>query len=149
MHPPPGRGDIPIGVYKGTALAEVASPYARAVAERCPNDLGPAERVPDVLKVYRRALSSQPDGAVTMIAVGQMNNLVDLLASPAEQPVLLLVDNCEHVVDAAASAIGAPEDPYQSTPAFVGCAAFSITGPGTSSRAVMTARSDTKREAKS
>ena len=26
-----------------------------------------------------------PDGAVTMIAVGQMNNLVDLLASPAWQ----------------------------------------------------------------
>ena len=23
-----GRGDIPIGVYKGTALAEMASPYA-------------------------------------------------------------------------------------------------------------------------
>jgi hypothetical protein len=80
-----GRGDLPIGVYKGTALAEVASPYARAVAERCPNDLGPAERVPDVLKVYRRALSARPDGAVTMIAVGQMNNLVDLLASPADE----------------------------------------------------------------
>src|SRR6188508_472748 len=27
-----GRGDIPIGVYKGTALAEVGSPYAKAVA---------------------------------------------------------------------------------------------------------------------
>jgi hypothetical protein len=79
-----GRGDIPIGVYKGTALAEVASPYARIVAERCANDVGPAARVPDVVGVYRRTLAAQPDGAVTLIAVGQMNNLIDLLASPAD-----------------------------------------------------------------
>src|SRR5262245_22844907 len=35
-----GRGDIPIGVYKGPKLALQGSPYARAVAERCPNDIG-------------------------------------------------------------------------------------------------------------
>lgn len=35
-----GRGDIPIGVYKGTALADIGSPYAKEVAERCPNDTG-------------------------------------------------------------------------------------------------------------
>jgi hypothetical protein len=79
-----GRGDIPIGVYKGTELAEVASPYARIVARRCPNDVGPSTGVPDVLNVYRRALAAQPDGSVTMIAVGQMNNLVDLLRSPPD-----------------------------------------------------------------
>ena len=80
-----GRGDIPIGVYKGSTLAEVGSPYARAVAERCPNDVGSADRVPDVLRVCRRALAAQADGAVTMIAVGQMNNLVDLLNSPPDE----------------------------------------------------------------
>jgi hypothetical protein len=79
-----GRGDIPIGVYKGSTLTEVASPYARIVAERCPNDIGPADKVPNVLHLYRRTLSAQPDGTVTMIAVGQMNNLVDLLASPPD-----------------------------------------------------------------
>lgn len=52
-----GRGDIPIGVYKGTALAVVASPYAAVVARRCPNDVGRGERVPDVVRVYRRALA--------------------------------------------------------------------------------------------
>lgn len=80
-----GRGDIPIGVYKGTTLAEVKSPYARAVAGRCPNDIGPADRVPDVRAVYRRALAAQVDGTVTMIAVGQMNNLVDLLHTPPDE----------------------------------------------------------------
>jgi hypothetical protein len=79
-----GRGDIPIGVYKGSELAHVGSPYAGVVAARCPNDLGPAVKVPDVRQVYRRALAAQPDGSVTMIAVGQTNNLVDLLATPAD-----------------------------------------------------------------
>ena len=80
-----GRGDIPIGVYKGSKLAAHGSPYAKAVAERCPNDIGLSEKVPNVLGVYRRILSKQPDGKVIMIAVGQMNNLVDLLGSPADE----------------------------------------------------------------
>jgi len=80
-----GRGDIPIGVYKGSKLAAHGSPYAKVVAERCPNDVGLAEKVPNVLGVYRRTLSRQPDGKVIMIAVGQMNNLVDLLASPPDE----------------------------------------------------------------
>jgi len=80
-----GRGEIPIGVYKGKNLAEVSSPYAKVVAEKCANDVGLAEKVPDVLKVYRKTLAGEADGAVTMIAVGQMNNLVDLLASEADE----------------------------------------------------------------
>jgi len=80
-----GRGEIPIGVYKGSTLAEMGSPYAKIVAERCPNDVGRADRVPNVLQVYRHSLAAQSDGSVTMIAVGQMNNLVDLLASPPDE----------------------------------------------------------------
>jgi hypothetical protein len=80
-----GRGDIPIGVYKGSQLARQGSPYAKAVSQRCPNDIGPSARVPDVLEVYRRILSAQPDGEVVIIAVGQMNNLVDLLGTPADK----------------------------------------------------------------
>jgi Heparinase II/III-like protein len=82
-----GRGNIPIGVYKGnrSKLVEMGSPYAKAVAERCPNDIGLSSQVPDVVGVYRRALSGQPDGKVTIIAVGQMNNLIDLLASPPDE----------------------------------------------------------------
>jgi hypothetical protein len=80
-----GRGDIPIGVYKGAKLAAHGSPYAQSVAKRCPNDLGLSSQVPNVLGVYRRVLSKQPDGQVTIIAVGQMNNLVDLLDSPPDE----------------------------------------------------------------
>jgi hypothetical protein len=80
-----GRGDIPIGVYKGSMLNLHGSPYIKAVVERCPNDIGLSSQVPDVRPLYRRILSSQPDGKVVMIAVGQMNNLVDLLASPPDE----------------------------------------------------------------
>jgi hypothetical protein len=80
-----GRGNIPIGVYKGSKLAMHDSPYAKAVAERCPNDVGLSDKVPDVIGVYRGILSKHPDGKVTMIAVGQMNNFVDLLASPPDE----------------------------------------------------------------
>jgi len=80
-----GRGDIPIGVYKGKQLALQESWYAKAVAEKCPNDVGLSGQVPNVLDVYRRILSSQPDGKVVLIAVGQMNNLIDLLDSAPDQ----------------------------------------------------------------
>lgn len=75
-----GRGEIPIGVYKGKGLT-TQSRFARSVAERCPNDVGLAGKVPDVVGLYRRVLASEPNGAVTLIAVGEMNNLVDLLNS--------------------------------------------------------------------
>ncbi|HTD86464.1 MAG TPA: nucleoside hydrolase [Candidatus Binatia bacterium] len=80
-----GRGDIPIGVYKGSKLALHDSPYAKVVAEKCPNDIGRSDKVQNVLDVYRRTLAAQPDGKVTIIAVGQMDNLVELLASPPDK----------------------------------------------------------------
>src|SRR6185295_5050317 len=42
-----GRGAIPIGVHKGSKLALHESSYARIVAERCPNDIGLSNLVPD------------------------------------------------------------------------------------------------------
>ena len=46
-------------------------PNAKKVAEGCPNDMGLSSQVPDVVSVYRRILSAQSDGAVTMIAVSR------------------------------------------------------------------------------
>lgn len=81
-----GRGDIPIGTYKGTDTGpRLGSRYAQAVAKLCPTDIGLADQVPDVIEVYRRVLARQSDRSVTMIAVGQMNNLVDLLRSPPDE----------------------------------------------------------------
>lgn len=72
-----GRGDVPVGIArKGLP---VKSRYARKVAEAFPNDLKDPKAVPDALAVYRKALKSQPDRSVTIVSVGFLNNLEDLL----------------------------------------------------------------------
>lgn len=72
-----GRPDVPVGIArKGLP---VKSRYARKVAEAFPNDLKDPKAIPDALAVYRKALKSQPDGSVTIVSVGFLNNLEDLL----------------------------------------------------------------------
>ena len=75
------RGDVPIGVFQGQlddpddehsryidGLAEMALPAGVPVVDSSPN-------------VYRRALRRQPDRSVTIVSVGFLNNLHDLLRS--------------------------------------------------------------------
>ncbi len=72
-----GRGDIPVGVYKGNLPDPDPSKYLDAVA-KFPHDLD-AKSAPSSLDVYRQVLANQPDGSVTIISVGFLNNLDDLL----------------------------------------------------------------------
>jgi len=72
-----GRGDIPIGVYKGKLDNPDESRYLEYVA-KFPHDLENKD-APDALKVYRQVLSKQPDSSVVIISVGFLNNLNDLL----------------------------------------------------------------------
>ena len=72
-----GRGDIPVGVYKGNLPDPDPSKYLDAVA-KFPHDLD-AESAPSSLDVYRQVLANQPNGSVTIISVGFLNNLDDLL----------------------------------------------------------------------
>jgi hypothetical protein len=72
-----GRGDIPVGIYKGDLPDPDPSKYLDAVA-KFPHDLD-SESAPSSLDVYRQVLASQPDGSVTIISVGFLNNLNDLL----------------------------------------------------------------------
>lgn len=80
-----GRGNIPIGVIKKPIKGSERDRYSKAVAEKCPNDIGLANQVQDVVQVYRKALAGQPDASVTMIAIGMMDNLVNLLNSPPDE----------------------------------------------------------------
>jgi hypothetical protein len=78
-----GRGDLPIGCPKlgGTMKP---SKYARQIAERFPQDLGPASNVPDAMEIYRQVLSAQPDASVVIVTVGYLTNVANLLKLPAE-----------------------------------------------------------------
>lgn len=85
-----GRPDIPVG-RNARAQYAVATPYWRSpaprfvqsLAERFPHDTGASP--PSAVSVYRRVLASQPDGSVTIISVGFMQNLADLLASKGDR----------------------------------------------------------------
>ena len=72
-----GRGDIPVGIYRGALNKPDSSKYLDHVA-KFPHDLEDAD-APSALDVYRQVLAEQPDGSVTIVSVGFLNNLHDLL----------------------------------------------------------------------
>jgi hypothetical protein len=72
-----GRGTIPIGIYKKELKDPDDSPYLEYVAE-FPHDLT-SEDAPSALDIYQKVLVEQPDKSVTIISVGFLNNLYDLL----------------------------------------------------------------------
>ena len=75
------RGDIPIGIYKKPLPDPDESRYLSHVAG-LPNDIPDnLDLVPDALDVYVETLESQSDSSVTIVSVGFLNNLADLLES--------------------------------------------------------------------
>ena len=72
------RGDIPIGIYKGDLTEPDESSYLESIAANFAHDL-PTIPTPSSLEVYQQVLSEQPDNSVTIISVGFLNNLYDLL----------------------------------------------------------------------
>ena len=86
------RGNIPIGIYKGDLADPDESSYLDSLAN-FPHDL-PITPTPSSLELYRQVLSQQPDNSVTIISVGFLNNLYDLLKADSdlvEQKVIELV----------------------------------------------------------
>lgn len=77
-----GRADLPVGAYRGELSAPDSSRYLDRLAtfpHRLAND-----SAPDALDVYRRVLNDQPDASVTIVSVGFLNNLADLLRAEAD-----------------------------------------------------------------
>ena len=79
-----GRGEVPIGTFRGDLQAPDESRYLDHVAT-FPHDLG-RQAVPESLELYRSVLGSEPDGSVTIVSVGFLNNLDVLLR---EEPRLV------------------------------------------------------------
>ena len=77
-----GRGDIPVGIFKGTLENPHNSRYLESVAQ-FPHDLESAT-AKSTLEVYQEILRDQPDGSVTIISVGFVNNLAELLQTDPE-----------------------------------------------------------------
>jgi len=78
------RGNIPIGIYKESLLSPDYSPYLSYVA-KFPNDISEnINDVPDAVDLYVETLEAQPDSSVTIISVGFLNNLGELLLNHSE-----------------------------------------------------------------
>ena len=97
------RGDIPIGIYKDTLVDPDESSYLDGIVANFPHDL-PTLPTPSSLELYRQVLSEQPDNSVTIISVGFLNNLYDLLKA---EPNLVAQKVTELVVMALLT-----DDPY-------------------------------------
>lgn len=81
-----GRGDLPIGSPKGDgASTDRGSRYAKHIARQYSTSLKTNDDATNAVKVYRRVLASQPDRSVTIVTVGYLTNLRDLLASGPDE----------------------------------------------------------------
>ncbi len=80
-----GRPEIPIAVVRGEAV-ELGDKqhWTDTIISRYPHKIQNNEDVPDALDLYRKILSSQPDHSVTIITVGFLTNLANLLRSSGD-----------------------------------------------------------------
>ena len=72
-----GRGDIPVGIYKKELAHPDKSDYLDALRQ-FPHDLN-KEKALSAVEVYTKVLAKQADKSVTIVSVGFLNNLFDLL----------------------------------------------------------------------
>lgn len=80
------RPQTPIGVPKGNALNIPAwQKWDSVVVARYPHTIRTNDETMDAVALYRKILTAQPDGSVTIVTVGFLTNLANLLQSPADQ----------------------------------------------------------------
>lgn len=79
-----GRGDIPVGAWKGGKPADRTGYDSALAASGLPHDLPAWDSLPTAAAAYARALESQPDSSVVMFCSGDVRNAWDLMRkSPA------------------------------------------------------------------
>lgn len=81
-----GRPEIPIGVVKGAGVEQDSRElhWPDSLMVNFPHTYSCNDQAPDAVQVYRKILAQQPDSSVTIITVGFLTNLKDLLLSEAD-----------------------------------------------------------------
>jgi purine nucleosidase len=79
-----GNPDVPIGTYHGSTFANMGSPYDGKVRDEFAKSEPTDDQLPTALHIYRSTLAAAPDGSVTVVSVGFLVNLEELLKSPAD-----------------------------------------------------------------
>ncbi len=80
------RPNIPVAVPKGNALTlRDWQHWTDTLIEKYPHSIKSNDDVPDAPDLYRKILSQQPDHSVTIVTVGFLTNLSNLLLSKADK----------------------------------------------------------------
>jgi inosine-uridine nucleoside N-ribohydrolase len=78
-----GRPDLPMGAPKTSGAKNLSDwqKWLDHLGANYPRDITSTDNVPDAVAVYRQVLSEQPDASVTVVTVGFLTNLANLLQS--------------------------------------------------------------------
>ncbi len=78
-----GRADLPIGVTKGAGVIQDSRElkWPDSLMVHFPHKYRSNDDAPDAVEVYRKVLANQPDTSVTIVTVGFLTNLKNLLLS--------------------------------------------------------------------
>lgn len=83
------RPEIPVGAPKSEGGASLTTwhkvKWTEALPKKYPHHTAKTSDAPDAVKVYRKALSEQPDKSVTICTIGFFTNLKDLLLSAPDE----------------------------------------------------------------
>jgi inosine-uridine nucleoside N-ribohydrolase len=80
------RPDLPIGVPKGEALTlKDFQHWTDTLISKYPHTIIKNEDAPDAVTLYRKVLVQQPDNSVTIVTVGFLTNIANLLQSPPDE----------------------------------------------------------------
>jgi inosine-uridine nucleoside N-ribohydrolase len=81
-----GRSDLSIGAPKSNGVNLGSSQHwADSIVEKYPHTIKSTTEVPDAVDIYRITLNNQPDNSVTIITVGFLTNLNNLLKSEPDK----------------------------------------------------------------
>lgn len=80
------RPQIPVGVPKGKAVdMKDSQHWTDTLLSKYPHTIKYNREVPDAVEVYRKVLAGQPDKSVTIVTVGFLTNLANLLKTQGDQ----------------------------------------------------------------
>jgi len=80
------RRDIPVGVPKGYALElRDWQHWTDTLLAKYPHQIKTNSQAQDAVKLYRKILAAQPDHSVTLVTVGFLTNLSNLLNTKADE----------------------------------------------------------------
>jgi inosine-uridine nucleoside N-ribohydrolase len=80
-----GRPAIPVGSPKTKGVSLTASQHwPDSVVARFPHQTRSTANAPDAVAQYRKILAKQPDHSVTVVTIGFLTNLSNLLQSPSD-----------------------------------------------------------------